>query len=734
MKKVLSIILIAMLIISTAFSSDPYVNAAGKNAVVTVKNAKVGSKVTIGDYIYKITDAKKKNSTVMVVGLTKKAKKRVTKIVIPDTVRIKSKKGKNKGTFSYKVTGIGEKAFRNNKKITEVSIGKNVEVIWMKAFENCKKLKKVTFAKNSRLEKIKDAAFRGCKKLSKFSFKNLKNLKSVAKTAFIGTKIKKVPVDEIVEATDYTYEVYPLIAPFNDMFYIKTDNPDPNSFRLYDKSSAYDKPVSTTYKKDGSIDKEIHNCSIQVRKYLYPDVVYVDKDKYRVKGGYIGESPFGNVDGGVLTLQQATRVNSLVDEWSDTGYEDTKVKIKMSAVYDTTDYLIETFGKKSNDFFGKMSDIQSGFSKMCLYSGASIRGELVKSEKYPYYGISNSPHVDQDFYIQDPYSRKGGKRLLVSDMHPMRYDSLGFPGILSSVAKKLNPNVQVAQNSDSHYTIDVTLNGTTKQYGGAGSGGGQSITENMIKYYFKFDGSASDAWKDITYDKASDMLREYGKLEVPDDIPTEDKLTWAQVRQTVGKGGSYVKIIGLYSIFGSTGDEYTFLYDNGNTYEGSNGRSGMGYFSNAWYDGRYYNRHETIEQGTKFGEKSKKDGTDTGKAAIVVKDAVIKVPQDGKKYMYNYSDLSKQTNYNAETGVWSGFTFYRYDEATGTWIADVKSRINYRDDNYKYHECDDADFIKACTLTAEDVANMSVDKNADVLPSAYFDYTETVPPGTPGTN
>ena len=30
--------------------------------------------------------------------------------------------------------------------------------------------------------------------------------------------------------TDYTYEIKPLLAPFNTFFFVKTDNPDPRSF------------------------------------------------------------------------------------------------------------------------------------------------------------------------------------------------------------------------------------------------------------------------------------------------------------------------------------------------------------------------------------------------------------------------------------------------------------------------------------------------------------------------
>lgn len=731
MKKIILRISMVMFILTVAFL--PVANASAAKTV-TVKNAKLNSKVTVGNYVYKITNVSKKTSTVTVVGLAKKAKKKLKAVTIPAAVKIKSKKGKNKGTYSYKVTAVGVKAFRGNKKIVSVTLGRNVEIIDRKAFENCKKLKKVSVRANSKLRRIEDYAFNGCTKLNDFDMSKLKNLESVAKTAFNKTKIQDIPVDETIDITAYSYEVYPLLAPFNDMFYIKTDNPDPNSFRLYDKSSSYDEPVSTSYNRDGSIKEQVHNCSIIVRNDIYADVVYEDVEKFRVKGGYIGYSPFVNVDGGELTLQKVTAGADIEDHWSDKGFVDTNVKIQIQQVYNTVDYLIETYGKSSNDFFERMNDINRGFDEICLYSGASIRGELVKNETNPYYGISNSPHVDQDFYIQSPYGRKAGKRLLISDIHPMRYDSYGFPRIMGSVAYKLNPNVKIAWNNNYHWLIDVTLDGQTKSYGGAGNGGGKSITEDKIKYFFKFDWSDSDALKDMSYEKASSILNEYGAMEIVDDIPVEDKLTWAKVKETVGKEGSYVKIIGIYNVYGSSGEDYTFLYDNGSTYEGSDGWSGIGYFSDAWFDGRYYNRHETIEKGIKFGDVSKLDGTDSSKASIIVKDACIKIPQDGNDYMYNYKRLSEESRYDPDTGIWSGYTNYRYDEASGTWIAEIKNSISYYDEDYRYHYCEDEDFIKACTLTLEDVKAMNVDANTDVDPKEYYDYTEKVAPGTKGTN
>ena len=66
---------------------------------------------------------------------------------------------------TFKVTEIGEEAFKGMKKLATVSIGKNVKEIGDRAFLNCAKLKKVTGMAG--VTKIEDSAFQGCKVLTK---------------------------------------------------------------------------------------------------------------------------------------------------------------------------------------------------------------------------------------------------------------------------------------------------------------------------------------------------------------------------------------------------------------------------------------------------------------------------------------------------------------------------------------------------------------------------------------
>ncbi len=121
------------------------------------------------------------------VTLTKASSSLKGKVTI-DTVTING--------VTYKVTAIGAKAFKGNKKITSVVLGSGVKTIGASAFEKCTSLKSVT-AKCKTLKKIGKKAFSGCKKLKTVKLKTTKlTKKAVGKKAFAGIAAKctfKVP-------------------------------------------------------------------------------------------------------------------------------------------------------------------------------------------------------------------------------------------------------------------------------------------------------------------------------------------------------------------------------------------------------------------------------------------------------------------------------------------------------------------------------------------------------------
>ncbi|MDE6635471.1 MAG: DUF4982 domain-containing protein, partial [Lachnospiraceae bacterium] len=98
-----------------------------------------------GAFEYKILSADKKTvSTVAAV------KKNIKKAVIPATVKYKG--------ITYKVASVGKKTFDGCKKLSAVTIGKNVTTIEKSAFYNCKKLQSINI-KSGKLKKVAKKAF-----------------------------------------------------------------------------------------------------------------------------------------------------------------------------------------------------------------------------------------------------------------------------------------------------------------------------------------------------------------------------------------------------------------------------------------------------------------------------------------------------------------------------------------------------------------------------------------------
>lgn len=131
---------------------------------------------------YKVTKAAKKNGTVeYVMPINKKAKK----VEVPASVKIHG--------VTYKVTSIAKNAFAKNKKITTLTIGKNVKKIGTKAFYKCSKLKKITIKTTKLTSKtVGKNAFKGIHKKAtiKVPKKKLNAYKKVLKKRGVGTIAK----------------------------------------------------------------------------------------------------------------------------------------------------------------------------------------------------------------------------------------------------------------------------------------------------------------------------------------------------------------------------------------------------------------------------------------------------------------------------------------------------------------------------------------------------------------
>lgn len=144
--------------------------------VLTVTVA-AGTKATVGNLKYQVADA----TTAKVLAGKKKT---LAKVSVPATVTINGK--------SFKVTEIGPKAFKNNKKLKKVVIGANVKKIGSAAFAGDKKLKSIAI-KSKVLKKVGSKAFKGINnkavikvpKAKKKAYKKLFKNKGQAKTVKI---------------------------------------------------------------------------------------------------------------------------------------------------------------------------------------------------------------------------------------------------------------------------------------------------------------------------------------------------------------------------------------------------------------------------------------------------------------------------------------------------------------------------------------------------------------------
>ena len=101
---------------------------------------------------------------------------RKASVRIPDTIKVNG--------ITCKVTGISANAFKNNKSLKSVTIGRNVTVIGTNAFYGCKKLSKVSGGNG--IVKIGYRAFANCISLSKITIPG--SVRSIGKQAFCNCK------------------------------------------------------------------------------------------------------------------------------------------------------------------------------------------------------------------------------------------------------------------------------------------------------------------------------------------------------------------------------------------------------------------------------------------------------------------------------------------------------------------------------------------------------------------
>lgn len=133
---------------------------AKKGTILTVPSKKIKVKVT---------SSSKKNPTVAVMKITNKKAKKLT---IPSTVKV--------GGVTYKVTAVASQAFKGNKNLTNITIGRGITKIGNEAFSGCKNLKKITVTAGN-LTTIRKSAFKGINKKATITVKGTKKAKTALK-------------------------------------------------------------------------------------------------------------------------------------------------------------------------------------------------------------------------------------------------------------------------------------------------------------------------------------------------------------------------------------------------------------------------------------------------------------------------------------------------------------------------------------------------------------------------
>ena len=166
------------------------------------ENVNVGTQVEDAGMTYKVTSLDRLNvSCVGVVDTTMKD------VVIPDTISING--------VDYKVTTIVKNAFKGNKTLQSIVIGKEVTTIEEQAFYNCKSLKKITF-KTKKLTAVGKKAFKGVPKKAKYSTPSGKGslYKSMVSSSVKGTV--KVSSKGLYQITNTKKKTAAFVRPESD--------------------------------------------------------------------------------------------------------------------------------------------------------------------------------------------------------------------------------------------------------------------------------------------------------------------------------------------------------------------------------------------------------------------------------------------------------------------------------------------------------------------------------------
>lgn len=140
---------------------------------------KKGTVLKFGKDTYKVTKAGLMKGEAALVKMKSTGKT----VSIPSTIKVYG--------ITYKVTSVASNAFKDNKKATKITIGKNVVSIGKNAFRNCTSLSSIVIPNKVKI--IGSGAFYGCKKMTSVTIGT--SLISMEKEAFKGcSKLGKITI------------------------------------------------------------------------------------------------------------------------------------------------------------------------------------------------------------------------------------------------------------------------------------------------------------------------------------------------------------------------------------------------------------------------------------------------------------------------------------------------------------------------------------------------------------
>ena len=162
----------------------PTVKDPAENPAITADQHKTGDVVSEGGASYTITNAEEGKQAVI---YTKPASAKAASATIPDVITIDNKQ--------FKVTEIAPGAFKGNKKLKKITIGKNIVKIGSKAFYGCKNLKSLRIKTTSLTKKsVGGNAFKGIHPKAKVKVpkKKLRDYQKILKAKGIKGKDQKI--------------------------------------------------------------------------------------------------------------------------------------------------------------------------------------------------------------------------------------------------------------------------------------------------------------------------------------------------------------------------------------------------------------------------------------------------------------------------------------------------------------------------------------------------------------